>query len=312
MEYNMKGRIVKELFPPPGFRPESASASQLDEYGFPPRPTDPAQLARWQDEMGRWTGTVPAAPFLAETHATVSGVTSSPTADTVKHSIWAGYVVTAEPNSLDSFSHAEGWYVEPTMAASRCPNPSEVTWAGLGGYYDPYNGGWLAQNGTGWNVPGLGAHQAWWEIVPENGITPVPNFYGTPGQVFDASVRNIGNAFRFWFMNYQTGKSTVFDEPYPSSNAHSAEVIIERPSINGVAADLANFQTWYVYQSEAWINFFTNGTTFDNFPPNLNSAGLWRHGLHMYNYSTGKYYAEPSSILAPGQFSVTQESCDGT
>src|ERR1700716_721635 len=40
-EYNMNGKIVRTYIPPAGFRPDSASDTQLAEYGFPPRPTDP-------------------------------------------------------------------------------------------------------------------------------------------------------------------------------------------------------------------------------------------------------------------------------
>jgi hypothetical protein len=305
VQYKMKDGIASELIPPPGFRPESASAVQLDEYGFPPRPTDPALLARWQQEMSLWKGAAPPAPFLSETHARV-------TADTEYNNIWAGYVVTAQPGSISAFSHAEGWYIEPSIASSRCTSTSEVTWAGLGGWVDPYNGGWLAQNGTGWGVPGLGAHQAWWEVVPANGITPVPNYYGTPGDLFDASVRVISGGFRFWFLNYATGVSDAFNRPFTgSSNSLSAEVIIERPSVNGNPTNLANFQTLQVSQAEAWINANTNGNTFDTFPANLNNGtGLWRHGVHMVNPSNGNDLADPSAIGSAGSFTVSQHNCN--
>jgi hypothetical protein len=305
IEYKMNGRTVEELIPPPGFRPETATAAQLDEYGFPPRPSDRGQLARWQKEMSRWKGVAPPAPFLAQNHTRVI-------ADTEYSNIWAGYVITAQPGSISAFSHAEGWYIEPTMASSRCSSTSEVSWAGLGGWVDPYNGGWLAQNGTGWGVPGLGAHQAWWEIVPINGITAVPNYYGTPGQEFDASTRVIDGGFRFWFLNYATGVSDAFDEPFTSStNTLSAEVIIERPSVNKNPTNLANFQTFTVIQSEAWVNGFVNGTFFNNFPPNLNNGtGLWRHGVHMSNPNDGNDLADPSTVSTAGGFTVAQHNCN--
>lgn len=272
VEYSVHGRLGKNLIPPSGFRPESASAAQLDEYGFPPRPTDPTLLARRQDEMSGWTGAAPPTPFLAETHTQV-------TADTVNHPIWAGYAVTVEPGSISAFSHVEGWYYEPTFGVSRCTPTTEVTWAGLGGYYNPYNGGWLAQDGTAWNSNGADAHEAWWEIVPANNLTPI-NYYATPGVIMDVSVRVISGGFRFWFYNY-AGPSMAFDESFTgSSNSLSAEVVVERPSVGGTPTNLANFQTLRVWQSEAWINGNVNGNTFDTVPANLNrSTGLWRHGL---------------------------------
>jgi hypothetical protein len=303
VEYRMHGVIVKNLIPPAGFRPESASAAELDEYGFPPRPTDPTQLARWQDEMSGWTGAAPPTPFLVETHTQI-------TADTVNHPIWAGYAVTAEPGSISAFSHVEGWYYEPTFGSSRCSPTTEVTWAGLGGYYNPYNGGWLAQDGTAWNSNGVDAHEAWWEIVPENNLMAI-NYYATPGVIMDVSVRVISGGFRFWFYNY-AGTSMAFDEPFTSaSNSLSAEVVVERPTVGNTPTNLANFQTLRVWQSEAWINGFANGNTFDTFPANLNSAtGLWRHGLHMVSDTTGRVLADPSNIFPSGAFDVMQRNCN--
>src|SRR6202035_2239460 len=37
--------------PPAGFDPATASASQLAEYDFPPKPTDSAQLDQWEADM---------------------------------------------------------------------------------------------------------------------------------------------------------------------------------------------------------------------------------------------------------------------
>jgi hypothetical protein len=235
VEYNVKGVMVKNLIPPAGFQPESATAAQLDEYGFPPRPTDPTLLTRWQQEMSGWRGAAPPSPFLAETHLQV-------TADSVYgNNIWAGYVITAQPGSISAFSHVEGWYYEPTFGPSRCSPTTEVTWAGLGGYVDPYNGGWLAQDGTAWNSSGVDLHEAWWEIVPENNLTAI-NYYATPGVIMDVSVRVISGGFRFWFYNY-AGTSMAFDKPFAqATNSLSAEVIVERPTVGNAPTNLANFQ----------------------------------------------------------------------
>ena len=83
VEYKINGMTVTDLIPPPGFRPETASAAQLDEYGFPARPTKPAQLATWKTEMAGWKGTAPPTSFLAETHSHVAS-------DTATSGNWAG------------------------------------------------------------------------------------------------------------------------------------------------------------------------------------------------------------------------------
>jgi hypothetical protein len=63
----------------------------------------------------------------------------------------------------------------------------------------------------------------------------------------DVSTRNITDGFRFWFYNYE-GTSMAFDVTsygdFPLSQ--SAEVVVERPQVNGSYTNLANFQTLYV------------------------------------------------------------------
>jgi hypothetical protein len=298
---------VKYLIPPAGFQPETASAAQLDQYGFPPRPTDSVSLARWQKEMSGWKGAAPPTPFLTETHAQV-------VADTRNLQNWAGYAITAENNSLYWFTQAEGWYTEPTFGQSRCANPSEVTWAGLGGYPGyPGTGNYLAQNGTAWNTPGADNHQAWWEIVPHNYLTSI-GYYGIPGGEMDVSTRNVApNGMRFWFYNYQDTSMafdvTMYGNYFPA--AQSAEVVAERPTVNKVYTDLANFGTLNIDGSAAAEGGNRTEIPFDQFPQNLNTTtGLWRHGVHMVSGTTGRDLADPTGIVPDGAFNVTQNNCN--
>lgn len=290
VQYNVHNTIVRTFVPPAGFRPETASDAQLAEYGFPPRPTDSASLAAWQDEMSKWRGSAPPPPFLAE--ANVS-------ADTEYAPNWAGYVIESLPQDITIFSHAEGWYVEPSLGSSRCSSNSEVTWAGLGGWN---TSGGLAQNGSAINLPGVGAHQAWWEIVPGYNVIPI-NFQAHAGYLFDASTRSLGTGYRFWFFDYYTDMSDAFDVSSAVANTNSAEVVIERPKIGTSLSNLSNFGTLTVSESQA------NGNNFDSYSPNNNSLG-WRHGIHMLNTDTGDDLADPSSISSPGTFTVTQKNCN--
>ena len=156
----------------------------------------------------------------------------------------------------------------------------------------------------------MDVHEAWWEIYPYNNLMAI-SYYGTPGVIFDASVRVIDTGYRFWFYNW-SGQSMAFDVPFTgSSNSLTAEVVIERPIVGNSPTNLANFQTLNVYQSEAWINNFTNGNTFDTFPANLQrSTGLQRHGVHMSNDATGHDLADPGNIFASGGFDVSQHNCN--
>lgn len=45
----LDGNQFIQVVPPPGWTPLNASADELDAYGFPPRPTDAAGLADWND-----------------------------------------------------------------------------------------------------------------------------------------------------------------------------------------------------------------------------------------------------------------------
>src|SRR5690349_13638285 len=41
VNYTVDGALIQILIPPAGFDPSTASAAQLDQYGFPPQPKDP-------------------------------------------------------------------------------------------------------------------------------------------------------------------------------------------------------------------------------------------------------------------------------
>jgi hypothetical protein len=297
--------VATQLIPPSGFRPETASASELEQYGFPARPSGGEALARWQMEMSKWQGSAPAAPFLTAVSAHTNAY-----ADTETSGNWAGYVI---ESTNQTFEHAEGWYEEPQRYSSRCTsNLTESTWAGLGGW----NGAddVLAQNGTAMGVPGMADHQAWWEFYPFNSMVPI-NFSATQGQEFDASVRWLGdsggqsNEYRFWFYNFATGKTDAFNtfedavggnpQDFPS---HTAEVVIERVTVNNRLTNLLNFGVLYVDAAQA------NGAGFDSYPPSW-THGEERHGVHMVN-SVNTPLATPGNLSAGGAFSVTQNSCN--
>jgi hypothetical protein len=151
---------------------------------------------------------------------------------------------------------------------------------------------------TGFGVPGMGDHQAWWEIVPGYSIMPV-NFFGSPFFQFDASTRWLGNAYRFYMHDSFTNTTLAFDVSSSAYSGDSAEAIAERPKINNSLSNLSNFGTLTFSQTEA------NDVFFNNYSPN----GL-RHGIHMVNDSNGHDLADPSTIGSNGQFTDTQHNCN--
>jgi hypothetical protein len=78
----------------------------------------------------------------------------------------------------------------------------------------------------------------------------------------------------------------------------SAEVIAERPSVNGQFTNLSNFGTLTFTQSLA------NGNGINTYNP----SGI-RHGVHMIN-SASTALADPSAIGSGGSFTDTQRSCN--
>lgn len=281
-DYLVHGVRVRFYVPPRGFNPSTATNARLREYGFPVRPGAASAAGRWDAQMRGWKGAVTPPPFLTETHAS---------ADNVYTYNWSGYAVTG---SHGSYTHAETWYVEPTYYGSACSTNAEVTWAGLGGYYGSGDG--LGQDGTAHGVPGMGDHQAWWEIVPGYNIIPV-NFYGHSGYLFDASTRWLGNGYRFYLYDYYSATTDAFDVSSGTYSGDSAEAIAERPTINGSFANLSNFGTMTFSASQA------NGVGMNNYSPNGT-----RHGLHMIDTS-GTDMADPSGIGSNGYFTDTQHSC---
>jgi hypothetical protein len=164
-------------------------------------------------------------------------------------------------------------------------------------------------------VPGMSDHEAWWEFWPYNSIVPI-DFSATAGAEFDASVRWLGDSggqadeYRFWFYNYANGQTDAFntfvsavDYQYAIYGAPSlsAEVVIERPTVNNKLTNLLNFGTLIVTSSQA------NGVSFGSYPQ-FWSNGEERHGVHMYN--GGTELAAPSAIASNGYFTVAQESCN--
>jgi Peptidase A4 family len=206
------GKIARNIVPPAGFRPETATAAQLKEYGFPPRPADRAQLARWNFHMARWKGAVKPTSFLAITHSR---------ADTETSGNWAGYVAQdySGIQSDELFTEAGGSWNEVSIYSSRCSTTSEVTWVGLGGWASgdlP-----LAQAGTGYGVPGMGSHQVWWELYPNNNITPI-NFNTSPGSDISVSAAYINSGYNFLFRISPRARpptSTKASPPCPAGRA---------------------------------------------------------------------------------------------
>jgi hypothetical protein len=57
------GAVITTFKPPPAdFDPMTADPATLRNYGYPPRPRDPAALARWRELLGRFARSGPQSP----------------------------------------------------------------------------------------------------------------------------------------------------------------------------------------------------------------------------------------------------------
>jgi hypothetical protein len=233
------------MVPPASFDPRTASADERARYGIPRRPSDPTERARWDKAAAKASFVKPPA-FLAQIPVK-AGAAVKATSNSLN---WSGFVNTG---GAGAFTQSAGTYAEPTDHGTSCSNNSAVFWVGIGGWFS----GNLAQDGTGINTPGLGQHQAWWEILPAF-ITPV-NLFASPGQGFKAITTRQSGRWKFQLLNQATGQTQTIIVNSSAYDGSSSEFIGERPSVGGQFTNLTNFGSF------KWSNAQTNGAPAGNF-----------------------------------------------
>ncbi len=254
--------------PPAGLDLASATDEQLSLYGLPARPSDALALAEWRSEMGR-LHILPPPPFLVEIRARADITATN----------WSGYV--AQSASSTAYTQAEIKYNEPQALSTPCANNSATTFAGLGGFSNK-----LAQDGTGINTPGLGQHQAWSEVLPDqSGIRP-QQLYGHAGYAFIAEVNRLGSGggFNFYMHDTYSGSGVVFQVSSNNYDGRNADFIVERPYYGGSPRNLTNYS--YINVLDAWVN----GTAPSN-------------GVGNYTHSAVNMYNGPDLLAYPGALS---------
>ncbi|HEY2443564.1 MAG TPA: hypothetical protein VGI31_10550 [Streptosporangiaceae bacterium] len=226
--------------PPSHFDPLKASDRRLREYGFPTR----RQLgAGWYSVVRHMQHPVTPPPYLVALAGVsaaspgagraVSSAQGRPCQSGITVLCWGGRYVTGH-----TYTSVDTKWWEPHFTASGCDTAAWSQWAGLGGIF----GGYLGQDGTLFNAPNAGAHQAFIAKVssgdPGNAI-PV-GLYATPGYQFFASVAwDAGNSwYDFELVNEHTNQSvTAHSSKVSDPGAQSAEVITEDPFIGGQWTD---------------------------------------------------------------------------
>lgn len=221
--------------PANGFVPETASNAQLARYGFPPRPTDSAQLQSWQEEIANDRVTEPTIKVLERPreHATYYFTN------------WAGYGHNGP--SAHYYRQIVGTWREPNIAGV-CPYTASLAiWSGLaGGGNFPYNQSDIEQSGTySYYDPTSGVgynHEFWWEDFPTDPILLAGGFAST-GDVVQNSITDLqymGIQAFDWSVTDQT--SGVFrngTQPLRSAFlTQQVNWVVERASSGGTPMNL--------------------------------------------------------------------------
>jgi hypothetical protein len=222
------GLYSETIMPPAGFDPTTATAAQLAEYAYPPRPASAQAMPLW-DEMVSIPRTTPE-PFMP----VVSGFSAALT-----NNHWSGYITAG-----GGFTYAEDEYVEPTYNETVCPNSAAVQWAGLGGGPNSVNGSVLVQTGTahssGSTHIGLANHQPWWEI-PIKGASSSAEPFGNSADanngdlmVAVADTQSDSGSVVFDVYDFTTSETWQAIEPLNgrTPNPATAEIITERPELS--------------------------------------------------------------------------------
>lgn len=218
--------------PPKGFDAVDATAEELEDFAFPPRPTEPSALKNWESMVSQFQTTAPPIACMGKV-----GPSLSPAEGEIEFSTlsggrnWSGYIANA-PKYPTHFVMAEAHYYQPSGTRTSCKsNAQEASWVGLGGR----NTGALIQAGTSVNTSnGVGAFAVWKAGHSYHNGNPKLSF--EPGDymgmyaAYDLAAEHV----YFYLENVTTHELSPFLGENIGSNYYdgsSAEAIIERPSV---------------------------------------------------------------------------------
>ena len=275
------------LIPPAHFSPLRASDRKLAEYGFPTR----KQLGkRWYGVMRRFRSVAPATPYLAAAPRVLAGACSSPHYPPVACA-WSGELI----GGSRTFSAVQAIWTEPHFL-SGCSNDAFGQWVGIGGTGQGQVN--LGQEGTTFNMPGFGQHQAFIETIINNSGKPVAaSVSAHPGKSFFASMSwNSSSKVFSYFMQNDVGTTyNANSRTDESPNLSTAEVISERPLVNGNTAELSDYGSSLAVSgaSAKW-----------------GSGSGWPSPTHVVMEDpNGIVLSDPSALSGSGNWSMDWSAC---
>jgi hypothetical protein len=263
LENNVK---ITTFSPPSGFDPLTASAADLEQAGFPSRPTDPTLLARYQRFFNRTKGKfqyIEPTFRVDPTKSTHANKGAAMGAGTETYDNWSGGVVYAP--SGQSFKWVQGDWVVPNVyppAQNKwyyCAN-----WIGL----DGDGSGDVCQAGMICSVFQSGTSitrsiYPWHEWFPSSWVE-ITNLTVNPGDLISMLIctpQGAGSTTAtIYFGNQTSGVSTSYQITAPSGTklaGNSAEWIVETPVVNGVLTQMPDYGEVFFSSCEGYL---TNGS----------------------------------------------------
>jgi hypothetical protein len=247
--------------PPLGFDPVSASDMELDIYGFPSRPDQQAQpdaYALWAKAMrSSKQRLVPELRMNQRFHGPAQGPMQRNANATTFN--WSGSVMTDGASSFfqqTALNRVFAYIVAPVanQTFGRCNGwVYSAEWAGIDGFgsNDVLQAG-VAANNLCINYP-LATYYIWYEWFPNYEIE-VTNLPVSPGDtVFVSIAAGTATSGQVYLLNANTNQyvSITINSPtitLPNGaqqqiqlTGNVAECVVERPTVNGVMANLTNY-----------------------------------------------------------------------
>jgi hypothetical protein len=265
---------ITTFSPSPNLDPLTASAKSLAQAGFPPRPTDPRLLVRYQRFFTKTKNKfhyIEPTFRIDPTKSTHTNMDTKDSAGTEISDDWSGGVVCAP--SGQSFNWVEGDWVVPNVYPTAqnewqyCSN-----WVGI----DGDGSGDVCQAGIICAVYQSGSSitrtiYPWHEWYPSSWVE-ITNLSISPGDfvsVLICTAQGAGSTTAtIYFGNHTSGGSTSYQITAPSRTTlagNSAEWVVETPIVNGSLGQMPDYDEIFFSVCEAGL---TNGSVVDGWTGN--------------------------------------------
>ncbi len=235
-------RITTFSPPPPGFDPLIASASELEQHGFPARPDDPHLLKLYRRLFMRLKGRMKyVEPIFRINHDRSHPPRNRNSSGVFTGDNWSGGVRLAPPGQ--SFSGVMGHWVVPNAYAPTSDPFLNSYWVGLDGYTGAGSNEVL-QAGVDCSLSGgSSSFYLWHQWVPSTKVeitNPAVSVGDLVGVSISAWPGAGATAVTIFFTNISSGAVTSYAISAPPGTqlaGNTAEWIVEAPFAAGQLAD---------------------------------------------------------------------------